>query len=71
MSDPSRLSLNLITVDHWSLTEAVERCAGAGIGWVAPWRHQYEDAGAAPRRTRLTAHSPGNIPRHTTSNDIT
>ncbi len=35
-----RLSLNLITVDHWSLAEAAERCAAAGIGWVAPWRHQ-------------------------------
>ena len=35
-----RLSLNLITVDHWSLAEAAERCAMAGIGWVAPWRHQ-------------------------------
>ena len=40
MTDPARLSLNLITVDHWSLAEAVERCAAAGIGWVAPWRHQ-------------------------------
>jgi sugar phosphate isomerase/epimerase len=38
--DPARLSLNLMTVDHWSLAEAVERCAAAGIGWVAPWRHQ-------------------------------
>jgi sugar phosphate isomerase/epimerase len=45
--DPARLSLNLITVDHWSLPEAVERCAAAGVGWVAPWRHQYEDAGEA------------------------
>jgi sugar phosphate isomerase/epimerase len=42
--DPARLSLNLITVDHWSLVEAVERCAAAGIGWVAPWRHQFGDA---------------------------
>jgi sugar phosphate isomerase/epimerase len=38
--DPARLSLNLMTVDHWSLAEAAERCAAAGIGWVAPWRHQ-------------------------------
>jgi sugar phosphate isomerase/epimerase len=38
--DPARLSLNLMTVDHWSLPEAVERCANAGIGTVAPWRHQ-------------------------------
>ena len=40
MIDPARLSLNLITVDHWSLREAVERCAAAGITTVAPWRHQ-------------------------------
>ena len=47
MTGTARLSLNLITVDHWSLGEAVERCAAAGIEWVAPWRHQYEDAAAA------------------------
>jgi sugar phosphate isomerase/epimerase len=47
--DPERLSLNLATVDHWSLPEAAERCTAAGIAWVAPWRHQYEDAGAAAR----------------------
>src|SRR4051812_39897714 len=49
MTDPARLSLNLMTVDHWSLAEAVERCAAAGIGSVAPWRHQYDDAVAAAR----------------------
>jgi len=42
VTDPARLSLNLITVDHWSLAEAVERSAAAGIGCVAPWRHQLE-----------------------------
>jgi sugar phosphate isomerase/epimerase len=40
--DPRRLSLNLMTVDHWSLREAVERCAAAGITTVAPWRHQLD-----------------------------
>jgi sugar phosphate isomerase/epimerase len=40
VTDPERLSLNLITVDHWSLPEAVERCAAAGITTIAPWRHQ-------------------------------
>jgi len=44
--DPARLSLNLMTVDHWSLAEAVERCASAGIATIAPWRHQL-DAGSA------------------------
>jgi sugar phosphate isomerase/epimerase len=52
VTDPARLSLNLITVDHWRLPEAVERCAAAGIGWVAPWRHQYESAAAAAATIR-------------------
>ncbi len=43
--DHERLSLNLITVDHWSLPEAVERCAAAGIVTVAPWRHRIADFG--------------------------
>jgi sugar phosphate isomerase/epimerase len=43
--DPARLSLNLITVDHWSLPEAVERCARAGITTVAPWRHRVAETG--------------------------
>jgi sugar phosphate isomerase/epimerase len=47
VTDTARLSLNLMTVDHWSLAEAVERCAAAGIETVAPWRHQYDDAAAA------------------------
>ena len=47
MTGAERLSLNLITVDGWSLSEAVARCAAAGIRWVAPWRHQYDDADAA------------------------
>jgi sugar phosphate isomerase/epimerase len=50
VTDPARLSLNLMTVDHWSLAEAAERCAAAGIGWVAPWRHQLTPD--APRRLR-------------------
>jgi sugar phosphate isomerase/epimerase len=43
----ARLSLNLMTVDHWSLAEAVERCAAAGIETVAPWRHQLDGTSAA------------------------
>jgi sugar phosphate isomerase/epimerase len=51
--DPARLSLNLITVDHWSLPEAVDRCAAAGITTVAPWRHQLDDD--SPRVIREAA----------------
>ncbi len=46
MTALARLSLNLITVDHWSLPEAVERCAAAGIATVAPWRHQLDEDSA-------------------------
>ena len=50
MIDPSRLSLNLMTVDHLGLAEAVEHCTNAGIGTVAPWRHQLD--GDSARRIR-------------------
>ncbi|MGH2946803.1 MAG: sugar phosphate isomerase/epimerase family protein [Solirubrobacteraceae bacterium] len=43
--DRDRLSLNLITVDHWSLPKAVDRCAAAGIRAVAPWRHRIAEIG--------------------------
>jgi sugar phosphate isomerase/epimerase len=56
--DPARLSLNLITVDHWSLPEAVERCADAGIGTVAPWRHQLDgDSARVIREAGLSVSS--------------
>jgi sugar phosphate isomerase/epimerase len=56
--DPARLSLNLITVDHWSLPEAVERCAAAGIATVAPWRHQLDgDSARAIRGAGLRVSS--------------
>jgi sugar phosphate isomerase/epimerase len=61
--DPARLSLNLITVDHWSLPEAVERCAAAGIPAVAPWRHQYADAGDAARTIRSAGLSVSSLCR--------
>lgn len=44
----SRLSLNLITVEGWSLDEALEGCARAGIGTVGVWRSQLE-GGVAER----------------------
>jgi sugar phosphate isomerase/epimerase len=46
--DQSRLSLNLKTVEGWSLDEALEGCARAGIGTVGVWRDQL-GAGAAAR----------------------
>ncbi|MDR6550741.1 sugar phosphate isomerase/epimerase [Paenibacillus qinlingensis] len=41
----SRLSLNQITTDNWSLREAVDGCVRAGIPWIAPWRHKVAELG--------------------------
>jgi sugar phosphate isomerase/epimerase len=51
----ARLSLNLMTVDHWSLPEAVERCAEAGIGTIAPWRHKLAETGLEESARRIRA----------------
>lgn len=40
-----RLSLNQITVDQWSLEEAIDGCIRAGVGWIGPWRHKVQDVG--------------------------
>jgi sugar phosphate isomerase/epimerase len=45
--DPGRLSFNQITADQLSLSEVVEGCVDAGIGWVGPWRHKLEPGSAA------------------------
>jgi sugar phosphate isomerase/epimerase len=52
---PPRLSLNLITVDHWSLPDAVERCAASGIRTVAPWRHKVAETGLEESARRIRA----------------
>jgi sugar phosphate isomerase/epimerase len=43
----ARLSLNQITIDQWSLDEAVEACAAAGVPWISVWRHKLGGRGAA------------------------
>jgi len=40
-----RLSLNQKTVDSWSLAQAVDGCARAGIGWISTWRDKVQEAG--------------------------
>ena len=40
-----RLSLNQKTTNRWSLEEAVEGCAEAGIGWIGLWREPVADIG--------------------------
>ena len=43
--DIDRLSLNQITVDQWSLEEAIEGCGRARISWIGPWRHKVHEVG--------------------------
>ena len=53
LAELHRLSLNQATTQHWSLREAVDGCARAGIGWIGPWRDKIADAGGASTSTRL------------------
>ena len=49
-----RLSLNQITIDQWTLAEAVEGCVRAGVPSIGPWRQRVAEAGlgASARRIR-------------------
>lgn len=47
LADLGRCSLNQMTIDQWSLDEAVAGCVDAGLGWIAPWRHKLAERGAA------------------------
>ena len=42
-----RMSLNQITIEQWSLADAVQACASAGVGWIAPWHHKVAELGTA------------------------
>jgi sugar phosphate isomerase/epimerase len=42
-----RLSLNQITTNRWSVAEAAEGCARAGIEWIGLWRDKVAEAGGA------------------------
>lgn len=48
LTDLSRLSLNQATTQRWSLREAVEGCARAGIPALGVWRDKLAEAGLAP-----------------------
>ncbi len=45
MADKARLSLNQITVNRWSVSQAVEGCVRHGIPSIALWRHKIEETG--------------------------
>lgn len=46
-TDFSRLSLNQITTQRWSLREAIEGCARHGIPSIGIWRDKLQEAGLA------------------------
>ena len=47
-NDIEHLSINLATVrQQWSLEQAIEGCARAGISAIAPWRDQLQACGVA------------------------
>jgi sugar phosphate isomerase/epimerase len=45
MADKSRLSLNQITTERWTVPQAVEACARHGVPSIALWRHKIAEAG--------------------------
>jgi sugar phosphate isomerase/epimerase len=46
LTDLSRLSLNQATTKRWTLAEAAEGCARAGIPWIGVWRDRLAEVGA-------------------------
>lgn len=55
--DLSRLSLNQATLPAWDLSQAVDGCARAGIGWIGLWRDRVAEAGLA--RSAALVHDAG------------
>jgi len=48
----SRLSLNQITTDKYSLQDVVEACAAEGVGWIGAWRHKIDPVAESARIIR-------------------
>jgi sugar phosphate isomerase/epimerase len=47
LSDLHRLSLNQATIPRWSLAEAADACARAGLHWIGVWRDRLAEVGVA------------------------
>ena len=45
--DPSRLSLNQKSTNNWSVRQAVEGCARAGVPYIGLWRDKVSETGLA------------------------
>ncbi len=49
----SRLSLNHATIPGWTVAEAADGCARAGLGWLGLWRHRVAESGLEACRRAL------------------
>ncbi len=49
----SRLSLNSMTADRWSLPEVIDACAEYGVEWIGPWRHKVAEIGVDETARRI------------------
>jgi sugar phosphate isomerase/epimerase len=56
MADVARLSINTATLKNLTLREAIEACARAGIGGIAPWRDRLQECGLAEAARLIRAH---------------
>lgn len=54
--DRDLLAINTATVKSWSLEQAVEGCARAGITAIAPWRDVLQACGVARAASLIRAH---------------
>src|SRR6185437_3780519 len=53
MADLGRLSLNQVTTQSWSMAEAIDGCARAGVGWIGLWRDKVQQLGVAETARRM------------------
>jgi sugar phosphate isomerase/epimerase len=49
----ARLSLNQATTQNWSMAEAIEGCARAGVGWMGVWRDKAAALGLTETARRM------------------
>ncbi len=49
MPEISRLSLNQMTTEKYSLQETLDACASEGVEWLGAWRHKIEPAATAAK----------------------
>jgi len=54
-----RLSLNQATIPSWSLQEAADGCAKAGLCWIGVWRDRLAEVGIDMAEVALVLEDQG------------